>query len=166
MFHHQEKVDSHNRRGDWKLRSHPDKPWHKLSYLSSILLGTHLFFLKIYSSLNCLHLPSFSYINMVCKLSSFTTFFGWGVFNFFPCDSSVHVILKLLICIIFIPLIYLILVYFIGSAIKPKRIKVMSSLFCRIMLWALKYSSTFCILSFPNNISLLRADTLSVVHTI
>ena len=76
-----------------KSASHSDKLCHKLFYHPSILLGAHLFFLKIiYSFLNCLHLPSLSSINMVYKSSNLTAFFGYSLFCLWcPCACNIKI---------------------------------------------------------------------------
>lgn len=74
------------------LTPHPDQFCNKLFYQPSILLGAHSSFLKIiYLSLNDLHLPFPSSIEMTYNFSNVTSFGGCLLFS---CNTPTHAILK------------------------------------------------------------------------
>ena len=119
-FHHTGKTDSHQRAGDQKATSHPDKLYHTPSHLPSLLRAYCSFLKIIYSPLSDLCPPSPALIinNKVYKLSNLTLF---GYSLFIPCDALVHTTWKInkSVYISFLLLINLLLVYFTDSGTEP-----------------------------------------------
>lgn len=93
-FHHTGKTDSHQRGGDQKATSHPDKLYHTPSHLPSLLRAYCSFLKIIYSPLSglCPPSPALTINNKVYKLSNLTLF---GYSLFIPCDALVYTTWKI-----------------------------------------------------------------------